>query len=216
MSRHISPSLLAADFGNLEKEIKKINASEASWLHCDVMDGVFVPNLTFGMPILEVVARLSRKPLDVHLMIMEPEKYIDQFCSVGVDILTVHVEACADIGKAIDRIKKHGTRAGITLRPHTPVKKLKEYIPEADVILIMSVEPGFGGQKFLSQTYDRVAELKDLLQTLNPNALIQADGGINIGNAGKLFSSGVDILVTGTAVFGSSDPVKAVRDLLNS
>lgn len=214
MSRYISPSILAADFGNLEKEIKLINNSKASWLHCDVMDGVFVPNISFGVPIVKTASRISSKPLDVHLMIVEPEKYIDIFCKLGIDILTIHIETCRNAINAIDKIKKHGIKAGITLKPGTPVETLKDALPGADLVLVMSVEPGFGGQKFLEQTYQKVKELRQLLQKMNTNVLIQVDGGVDFTNARKLFDVGVNILVTGTTVFHSNDPIDTIDKLL--
>ncbi len=214
MSRHISPSILAADFGNLEREIKLINDSGASWLHCDVMDGVFVPNISFGMPIVELASRISKKPLDVHLMIVEPEKYIDQFCDFGIDILTIHIEACRHAQNAIKQIRKHGVKAGITLKPHTSIGALKDIIAEVDIVLVMSVEPGFGGQSFIEHTYQKVKDLRQLIQNSNSNALIQVDGGITLQNARKLFDSGVDILIAGTTVFKSNDPVLTIEKLL--
>jgi ribulose-phosphate 3-epimerase len=216
MSRHISPSLLAADFGNLEREIKTINESRASWLHCDIMDGVFVPNISFGIPVVKMASRVSLKPLDVHLMIVQPEKYIDIFCRAGIDILTIHVEACRDIREVIPKIRSYGVKAGVTLRPHTPVESLREIISEIDLILVMSVEPGFGGQEFIEDTYSKIAELRKLMKRVNSGALVQVDGGINLDNAGKLFDCGVDILVTGTTVFKSDNPVGIIDKLLDS
>lgn len=215
MSRHISPSILAADFGNLEKEIGLINVSAASWLHCDVMDGVFVPNISFGIPVVEMASRVSKKPLDVHLMIVEPEKYIDRFCKLGIDICTLHIEACSNTFNAIQQIKKHGVKAGITLKPHTPVEVLKDIIGEVDIVLVMSVEPGFGGQSFIETTYQKVKDLKELIYNTHSKALIQVDGGVTIKNARQLFGSGVDILITGTTVFKSDDPVLTINKLIN-
>jgi ribulose-phosphate 3-epimerase len=214
MSRHVSPSILAADFGNLENAIKLINKSEASWIHCDVMDGVFVPNISFGIPVVEMASRVSEKPLDVHLMIVEPDKYIDRFCETGIDILTIHLEACRHLNRAVAQIREHGVKAGISLNPHTPVEGLSEIISEVDIILIMSVNPGFGGQTFIENTYHKVSAVKSLIQQSNSNALIQVDGGIDFSNARRLFDHGVDVLVTGTTVFHSVDPVKTVHDLL--
>ena len=216
MSRHVSPSILAADFGNLEREIKRINTSKASWLHCDVMDGVFVPNISFGMPVVEMAGRISTKPIDVHLMIVEPEKYIDRFCAFGIDILTVHIEACRYAGIALEKIREHNVKAGITLKPGTPVTELSDIIQEVDVVLVMSVEPGFGGQSFIEHTYQKVKDLKQLIQNSNSKALIQVDGGITLQNAGKLFETGADILITGTTVFKSDDPVQTIEKLLNA
>jgi ribulose-phosphate 3-epimerase len=214
MTRHVSPSILAADFGNLEKEIVRINQSEASWVHCDVMDGVFVPNISFGIPVVEMASRVSSKPLDVHIMIIEPDKYIDRFCELGIDILTVHLEACRHLNRCLAQIKEHGVKAGISLNPHTPVEGLSEVIADVDIVLIMSVNPGFGGQKFIENTYHKVTAVKEMILQSNSKALIQVDGGIDLGNARKLFDHGVDILVTGTTVFRSDDPVSTIHKLL--
>jgi ribulose-phosphate 3-epimerase len=214
MTRYVSPSILAADFGKLEKEITLINRSKAGWLHCDVMDGVFVPNISFGIPVVEMAGRVSSKPLDVHLMIVEPDKYIDRFCSLGIDILTIHLEACRHLNRAIAQIKEHGVKAGISLNPHTPVEGLSEIISNLDNILIMSVNPGFGGQNFIENTYNKVLAVRAMINQSNSKALIQVDGGIDFSNARKLFDHGVDILVTGTTVFHSDDPVKTVDSLL--
>jgi ribulose-phosphate 3-epimerase len=215
MARHISPSILAADFGNLEGEINLINRSNASWLHCDVMDGVFVPNISFGIPVVEMASRVSTKPLDVHLMIVEPDKFIDRFCELGIDVLTIHVEACRHLNRAIAQIKEHGVKAGISLNPHTPIEGLSEIIADLDMVLIMSVNPGFGGQKFIENTFHKVTAVKELIQQTHSNARIQVDGGINFANARKLFDHGVDILVAGTTIFHSEDPAKTVDMLLN-
>jgi ribulose-phosphate 3-epimerase len=214
MPRYVSPSILAADFGNLEKEISIINKSNAGWLHCDVMDGVFVPNISFGFPVVEMAGRVSTKPLDVHIMIVEPDKYIDRFCSIGIDILTLHLEACRHLNRAIAQIKEHGVKAGISLNPHTPVEGLSEVISEVDIILIMSVNPGFGGQTFIENTYHKVAAVKKMIEQAGSKALIQVDGGIEQSNARKLYDHGVDILVAGTTVFHSADPVKTIDALL--
>jgi ribulose-phosphate 3-epimerase len=214
MPRHISPSILAADFGNLEGEINLINRSNASWLHCDVMDGVFVPNISFGIPVVEMASRISTKPLDVHLMIVEPDKYIDRFCEFGIYNLTIHLEACRHLNRAIAQIKEHGVKVGISLNPHTPIEGLSEVIADLDNILIMSVNPGFGGQKFIENTFHKVETVKALIRQSNSNALIQVDGGINFSNARKLFDHGADVLVAGTTIFHSDDPVKTVDALL--
>lgn len=215
MNRHISPSILAADFNNLEKEIDRINSSNADWLHCDVMDGVFVPNISIGLPVVEAVSKISQKPIDVHLMIVEPAKYIDRFCNLGIDILTIHQEACKHLQRGIFQIKENGVKAGVSLSPHTPVTTLTDVIAELDLVLIMSVNPGFGGQKLIENTYRKVDELKNLVEKSNSKALIQVDGGVNINNARQLFDSGVNILVTGTTVFKSDDPAKTINELLS-
>ena len=214
MSRYISPSILAADFNYLAKEIEKVNNSKAGWIHCDVMDGVFVPNISFGVPVIKAVARVAKKPLDVHLMIVEPAKYIDKFCSLGIDILTIHQEASQYLQRAVFQIKENGVKAGVSISPHTPVNVLSEVIADLDVVLIMSVNPGFGGQSFIENTYRRVGEVKEMILKTRSNALIQVDGGVNQENAGRLFDAGVNVLVTGTTIFKSGDPAKMVDKLL--
>jgi ribulose-phosphate 3-epimerase len=216
MDRHISPSILAADFENLGKEIALINSSKASWLHCDIMDGVFVPNISFGFPVVELASRVSTKPLDVHLMIVEPEKYIDRFCALKIDILTFHLEASRHIHRAVQQIRKNNVKAGVSLNPHTPVDSLSDIISDLDLVLIMSVNPGFGGQSFIENTYNKIEKLSELIKKSNSKTLIQVDGGINTGNARKLYACGADILVAGTSVFHSVDPVRAIADLLIS
>lgn len=216
MSRHVSPSILAADFSNLEKEIDRINHSKASWLHCDIMDGVYVPNISFGFPVLGHIQKLSEKPLDVHLMIVRPERYVDRFCDLGIDNLTVHVEACRHLHRTVQHIKERGVKAGVSLNPGTPVSTLTEIIGDIDFVLIMSVNPGFGGQKLIENTYDKVARLKDLITRSKSGALIQVDGGVDFSNARKLFDSGVNVLIAGTEVFHTEDPVQSVDRLLNA
>jgi ribulose-phosphate 3-epimerase len=215
MNRFISPSILAADFLHLGDEVEKINNSSASWIHCDIMDGVFVPNISFGLPVVEKIKKVSRKPLDVHLMITDPDKYIDGFCKLGIDILTVHQEACKDVKNAIRQIKQNGVKAGMTVSPDTPVSVLSGVIADLDLVLVMSVYPGFGGQSFIENTYGKIRELKEMIHKSNSKALIQVDGGITLDNALQLFDSGVNILVTGTTVFHSDDPAKTVDALLN-
>lgn len=214
MSRYISPSILAADFNNLENEITKINNSKAGWIHCDVMDGVFVPNISIGLPVIESLTRIAKKPLDVHLMIVEPEKYINSFCQLGIDILTIHLEACRHLHRAVHQIRENDVKAGISLNPHTPVDMLSEIITELDLVLIMSVNPGFGGQVFIENSYNKIAQLRKLIDNSGSKTMIQVDGGVDLSNARKLFDTGVDILVAGTTVFASPDPSAIVDQLL--
>lgn len=216
MSRHISPSILAADLGNLRAEVEKINQSNASWLHCDIMDGVFVPNISFGIPVVQQVSKFSKKPLDVHLMMIHPDNYIDKFHKAGASNLTIHYEVCHHLQKNIVHIKELGMTAGVSLTPHTPVHLLEEIISDIDVLLIMSVNPGFGGQKLIENTYEKVGRAKEMILKKGAQALIQVDGGVTQENAGKLFGAGVDILVAGTTVFAAENPAKAVDQLLNA
>ncbi|MBN1597093.1 MAG: ribulose-phosphate 3-epimerase [Bacteroidales bacterium] len=216
MNRYIAPSILAADFNNLERDVSLINESNATWLHCDIMDGVYVPNISFGIPVVEALSKISEKPLDVHLMIVEPEKYVDRFCNVRPDFLTVHYEACKHLNRTVNHIKENGVKAGVSVNPHTPVELLTEIISEVDLVLIMSVNPGFGGQSFIKGSLRKIEKARTLITTSGSRALIQVDGGITTKNAGKIFAAGADILVAGTSVFHSSDPKKAIDDMLNS
>ncbi|MCG8698111.1 MAG: ribulose-phosphate 3-epimerase [Bacteroidales bacterium] len=216
MSRQVSPSILAADLGSLRTEVEKINKSKATWLHCDIMDGVFVPNISFGIPVISQVSNFSEKPLDVHLMMIHPENFIDKFHEAGAKNLTIHYEVCHHLQKNIAQIKELGMSAGISLTPHTPIHLLEEIIQDIDILLIMSVNPGFGGQKLIENTYAKVGRAKELILRKNCNTLIQVDGGVTQDNAGKLYDAGVDILVAGTTVFAAEDPAKAVDDLLNA
>ena len=216
MERIIAPSLLAADFNNLQSEVDKINQSKAQWLHCDVMDGVFVPNISFGIPVIESISKISDKLLDVHLMIVEPQHHIDSFYKAGARHITVHYEACKHLHRVVHQIKDLGISAGVSLNPHTPVNLLEDIIADVDLVLIMSVNPGFGGQKFISNSVKKISVLKELIIQKNSKASIQVDGGVTVSNAGSLFKAGADNLVAGTTVFKSPDPVKTIEDLLSA
>ena len=211
----IAPSILAADFNNLRKEIQMINESEADFIHCDVMDGVFVPNISFGIPIVEHVKKIAEKPLDVHLMIVNPEKYIEAFAEAGADLLTVHYETCSHLHRTLNQIRENGMKAGVCLNPHTPVRGLEDIISELDMVLLMSVNPGFGGQIFIHHTYKKVQQLKKLILESNANCLIEVDGGVNYDTGKKLVEAGVDVLVAGSFVFGSENPKETIRNLRN-
>ncbi len=215
MSHLIAPSLLSADFGNLQKEIEMINNSQADWFHLDVMDGVFVPNISFGFPVINYINKHAKKPLDVHLMITQPERYIKDFKKAGADILTIHYEASVHLHRSIYAIKEEGMKAGVVLNPHTPVELLIDIIEDVDLVLIMSVNPGYGGQKFIENTYEKVASLKDLIVETGSNALIEIDGGVTLDNAGDLINMGADVLVAGNTVFGSDDPKDTISRLKN-
>lgn len=207
----IAPSLLSADFGNLERDIEMLNNSQADWLHIDVMDGRFVPNISFGFPVMKMVQKISKKFVDVHLMIVEPEKYVEEFIDYGADLVSVHYEACTHLHRTLTLIQDKGAKAGVVLNPSTPVLMLEDIIADVDLVLLMSVNPGFGGQKFIQNTYKKIAETKDLILSNNSTALIQVDGGVNLENAAKLFEAGADVLVAGNAVFSSDDPEKTIE-----
>ena len=209
----IAPSILAADFSNLKHDIEMVNSSKAKWFHIDVMDGVFVPNISFGLPVLKAIKKIAKKPLDVHLMIVQPERYIKDFKNAGADILTVHFEACIHLHRTIQEIHAEGMLAGIALNPHTPVSGLKDIIQDVDLICLMSVNPGFGGQTFITKTFDKIKELKQLISETNSKAKIEVDGGVNIKNIEALKSYGADILVAGNAVFKSESPKKMIDSL---
>jgi ribulose-phosphate 3-epimerase len=209
----IAPSVLASDFGNLERDCKMINNSKADWFHIDIMDGVFVPNISFGMPVLEAIQTHAKKPLDVHLMIVDPDRYIEKFHQLGAEVLTVHYEACDHLHRSIQQIKLLGMKAGVALNPHTPVSHLKDIILDIDLVCLMSVNPGFGGQSFIENTYSKTKELKRLIENSKSTCLIEIDGGVTDQNAAKLISCGADILVAGSHVFKSENPTEKISTL---
>lgn len=216
MNNHlIAPSVLAADFANLPAQIEMINQSNSDWFHLDVMDGRFVPNITFGMFIIEAIKRIATKPLDVHLMIVEPEKYIEQFRKAGADVITVHYEACTHLHRTLQQIKATGAKAGIALNPHTPISVLEDIIDDTDLVCLMSVNPGFGGQAFINQTYEKIRKLKKMISENHSNTLIEIDGGVGLNNYKDLLKAGADVLVAGSSVFGASDPIATVAELKN-
>ncbi|MBC6367886.1 ribulose-phosphate 3-epimerase [Algoriphagus sp. AK58] len=215
MSTQIAPSILAADFANLQSEVEMINRSEADFIHVDIMDGRFVPNISFGIPVTEAIHRHAAKPLDVHLMIVEPDLYLDAFRAAGAEIISVHYEACTHLHRTIQAIRKLGAKAGVAINPHTSVGLLNEVIEEIDLVCIMSVNPGFGGQKFIENTYSKVSRLKELILAKRSKALIEIDGGVNIQNAPLLVEAGADVLVAGSFVFNSPDPLATIRSLKN-
>ncbi len=213
MKHLIAPSILAADFSRLQEEVQLVNESEADWLHLDVMDGRFVPNITFGMFIVKAIKKLSTKPLDVHLMIVEPEKYIEAFREAGAEVITVHYEACPHLHRTIQQIKQTGAKAGVALNPHTPVSALENVLEDIDLICMMSVNPGFGGQKFIYQTLPKVRAIKEMMTVRNLSPLIEIDGGVGLQNAEELLKVGANVLVAGSSVFKAEDPQKVIAQL---
>lgn len=213
MSHLIAPSILSADFANLAKDIEMLNKSDADWIHVDVMDGVFVPNISFGFPIIKAIKRYSSKPLDVHLMIIEPDRYISQFKASGADSLIVHIEACTHLHRTIQAIKKEGMRAGVAVNPHTAVNNLEASIQDIDQLLIMSVNPGFGGQKFIEHTYRKIALARNLIEKVGTHTKIEVDGGVTLTNAPQLLAAGAHILVAGSFIFGSDNPTATINAL---
>ncbi len=212
----IAPSILSADFNNLGRDIELLNNSLADWIHCDVMDGVFVPNISFGIPVVSHIRKITKKVLDVHLMIVKPERYIKDFKNAGADILTVHYETCTHLHRTVQEIKSAGMKAGVSLNPHTSVALLKNILSELDLVLIMSVNPGFGGQSFIENSLDKISELKQMADVLNPKLIIQVDGGVDTNNSKKIVEAGANSLVAGSSVFKSKDPIKTIELLKKS
>jgi ribulose-phosphate 3-epimerase len=216
MNHLVAPSLLSADFGNLNKDIEMVNTSQADWFHLDIMDGVFVPNISFGLPVVTQVKKMAQKPLDVHLMIVDPDRYLEKFREAGADILTVHYEACTHLHRTLCQIRNLGMKAGVSINPHTSVELLNDILEEADLVLIMSVNPGFGGQKFIKNSIQKIKRLKEMITKKGCNTLIEVDGGVDVTNAALLYNAGADVLVAGNAVFKSNDPKGAIEAIKKS
>jgi ribulose-phosphate 3-epimerase len=213
MNHLVSPSLLAADFLNLGKDVRMVNLSLADWIHCDIMDGLFVPNISFGLPVIEHISKIAEKPLDVHLMIMDPDRYLSRFRDAGASILTVQYEACTHLNRTVSEIRRLGMKAGVAINPHTPVTLLQNILPYIDMVLIMTVNPGFGGQSFIPESYNKIRELSDMIAKGGFSVMIQVDGGVDTKNAQTLVEAGVNVLVAGNAVFSSPDPEGTIRKL---
>lgn len=213
MKHLVAPSILSADFANIQRDVEMINSSDADWFHVDVMDGVFVPNISLGFPVVKAISKHAKKPLDVHLMIVDPDRYITAFRDAGAHVLTVHLEACTHLHRSIQAIKDAGMKAGVALNPHTSVMLLEDIIADLDLVCVMSVNPGFGGQKFIEQTYSKVNRLHQMIVTKKSKALVEIDGGVDLKNAAQLIMTGADVLVAGNTVFGSADPVKTISEL---